>query len=1154
MEIRSWLALSLFLSCQLWSGSEAGLKKGTLTGGKAGKGAGSSRVKEVSEKELEDAVDDNDYVAVLFHEGKNSKTDKIIRTLESVDTTKYDVPLLRCDSVTEGKSYGLMSKELPALVVFDNGIPDMYKGDLSNPSSITDWINDEVRDNDVDVIDLKVLAKVVKKTEAVLVIFLDDPSDRIHGEDEIQDVCDRFDIAIAKVVGRDSVEKTFGIEGLPAIAYFEKGVPSVYEDPLDDDSAVVEWIEEHRTQDTIEVVTEEMLQYLSKSLEYVAVFFTGPCDERAKTDQECENVLNELENIDDELDDFGIHLITTEDIKYAGIKLGIRKFPALGMFRNGDFLLYEGELKDEKELLSWLIDEETLEIQGKIEEVGKVMLSRLLEEEENVAVLFYETETRQVQNVLETLEKIDESFDRKGIEMVKCNDEDVALDDYGLTNKLPFLVFFGNEVPTPFPEDGNILDDREVGKWIAEMAEGLTIPTVGSAVLENLVENIEDLVVLFYDQSKKKQVSFIDDVENVDDDAEKLDMIMVKVPSVNVAKEYGLYGLPAVVHFEKEVPNVYDGDLTQEALMNWLGDQKIESHIEKVTGAILDKLVMKQEYVAVLLLSDCDKAGGCEERLSDLEVIDEELDKIDVLFTYTDDDAFITKLKLDSGTPAVVLFRNGDPIVYDGNIENEMGILKFLSDLDNLLMPGKIEEVGIPLLEHIIKERQHVFAFLYKEGDGRAQKILKELDGIDDNLENDNILLVKCSDKGVADEYGIGYLPRLIFYEDEIPEPFTGDLHNEGAILNWMADEVTRDEIKSVTRAVLERLVDKLDQIGVVFVDEEDEEEAAIITNLVKIHDDLREENLVLVQVDDADYEDELGLVDLPMLVSFCNDIPSIYSGEETNEAIMSWMLKIKNENIIEEVTEEIITMLKEDEEYVGVFFSGECTDESCQDLIEKLETIDDELANIGIMFVQTKDLDYPYNAHEIPALPALGLYRNGDFLLYNGSMDEEDEIRKWFMDEDNLKISDVVEEINEELLLYLYETDDNIVVLFYEQTDRDADEIVQALEEIDSQLDAQKISMVKIDDEGAEEQYGLTELPALVYIQNGIPNMYHGNLFDPQVRKRNYFEERNKTESTNLFIKYFYFIHKGHSGLGQIRGQDNPDPRGDRHCAVQTG
>ena len=71
------------------------------------------------------------------------------------------------------------------------------------------------------------------------------------------------------------------------------------------------------------------------------MFFTGPCDEKATTDQECERVLKDLEDIDDELDDYGIALVTTEDIKYAGNVLGVKTFPALGIFRNSDFLEYQ---------------------------------------------------------------------------------------------------------------------------------------------------------------------------------------------------------------------------------------------------------------------------------------------------------------------------------------------------------------------------------------------------------------------------------------------------------------------------------------------------------------------------------------------------------------------------------------------------------------------------------------------------------------------------------------------------------------------------------------------------------------------------------------------------------------------------------------------
>ena len=66
--------------------------------------------------------------------------------------------------------------------------------------------------------------------------------------------------------------------------------------------------------------------------------------------------------------------------------------------------------------------------------------------------------------------------------------------------------------------------------------------------------------------------------------------------------------------------------------------------------------------------------------------------------------------------------------------------------------------------------------------------------------------------------------------------------------------------------------------------------------------------------------------------------------------------------------------------------------------------------------------------------------------------------------------------------------------------TDRDADEIIDVLEKIDNVLDKDNISLVKIDDEGAEDQYGLSELPALVYLQNGIPNMYQARLPDGKI------------------------------------------------------
>ncbi len=54
----------------------------------------------------------------------------------------------------------------------------------------------------------------------------------------------------------------------------------------------------------------------------------------------------------------------------ASFQLGIVKFPTLGMFRNGHYVQYDGDQDNQKEMLRWMTDEETLKIIGIIDEVS----------------------------------------------------------------------------------------------------------------------------------------------------------------------------------------------------------------------------------------------------------------------------------------------------------------------------------------------------------------------------------------------------------------------------------------------------------------------------------------------------------------------------------------------------------------------------------------------------------------------------------------------------------------------------------------------------------------------------------------------------------------------------------------------------------------
>jgi len=68
----------------------------------------------------------------------------------------------------------------------------------------------------------------------------------------------------------------------------------------------------------------------------------------------CDEILEGLEDIDDECDVYGIHLVKIQDPQLAK-RYSIKTFPALVYFRNGNPLLYEGKAYLSVARDSWFI-------------------------------------------------------------------------------------------------------------------------------------------------------------------------------------------------------------------------------------------------------------------------------------------------------------------------------------------------------------------------------------------------------------------------------------------------------------------------------------------------------------------------------------------------------------------------------------------------------------------------------------------------------------------------------------------------------------------------------------------------------------------------------------------------------------------------------
>ena len=98
----------------------------------------------------------------------------------------------------------------------------------------------------------------------------------------------------------------------------------------------------------------------------------------------CDKVLEELENIDDDTDKYGIYFVKTDDMEYAN-ELGVSETPSLVYFENHSPSIYFGDLMNEEAVLEWLIKQRT---EDTIENINRDMLGRMIEETDYLAVFF----------------------------------------------------------------------------------------------------------------------------------------------------------------------------------------------------------------------------------------------------------------------------------------------------------------------------------------------------------------------------------------------------------------------------------------------------------------------------------------------------------------------------------------------------------------------------------------------------------------------------------------------------------------------------------------------------------------------------------------------------------------------------------------------
>jgi len=840
--------------------------------------------------ETKTTVKNNRNVIIFFYETMDKISKKIINGLDKVEGNFIgkDIHFLSVD-IDEVPDIEIAS--VPSLIYFKNGEPVVYEENLMNEEAIKEWVDAELKSN-LDVIEdlnAEQIHDLLDENEYVMVyLYTADSEACDEAIKQLEQIDDDADAVGVKFVKTDEADfaAEYGIESFPAILYFENKQPSVYDGDAAEETELLTWLLYQMKEDTIENINRELLIKMIDEFEFLAVYFFDESEDSVK-------VLRHLELIDDEASQYGVRMVKLND-PLMSKKYGHRAPPGLGFFRKGNYIKFDGDLFDDEEMLDWLTDPAVMEISDQIEKVNKKMFEKLISRNEFLTVLFYsDTDCKQCAGVLQELENIDDDAETAGIPIVKLEDKELAK-TVGVF-ALPAVVFFRNFGEEAIIYTGDLKREESILEWLMVQKDPSNdaIEELEGDELRKSVESSDAVAVFIYSHEECENcLETLTELENIDDDVERQKIQMVKTTDASFAEEVGVESYPALVFFKEGVPNLYEGDLTvEEEVLDWLTEMKVENHIELITRPMLETMVEEVQYLAVFFYKQ--NCRTCDQVIAELENIDDECDMYGIQLVKLKDPPLAKRYGIKT-FPALVYFRNGNPLTFDGDLKSEESVLEWLVDDDNRELEDEIEAVNYRMLDKLLESSPLMAVFFYDDECVECEAILEELETVDDEADAYGIDFVKNNDPHAARQYNIYNTPALVYFRRMSPVVFDGDLMDGERILEWLTSQdvfETKDEIEEVNRKMLEKLLDENEFVAVYFYEDNCLECDEAMEGLEKIDDETDALDITFVKVNDPRYAKKYGVNKLPALVYFRRKFPSIYRESLFDEdKILEWL------------------------------------------------------------------------------------------------------------------------------------------------------------------------------------------------------------------------------------------------------------------------
>ena len=76
---------------------------------------------------------------------------------------------MKCSEPNAQRDYGLT--QVPGLVFFENGVPELYPGDLKNDDEILAWISKELSNQEIEEVNPSVLSYLMDSSDFLAVLY-----------------------------------------------------------------------------------------------------------------------------------------------------------------------------------------------------------------------------------------------------------------------------------------------------------------------------------------------------------------------------------------------------------------------------------------------------------------------------------------------------------------------------------------------------------------------------------------------------------------------------------------------------------------------------------------------------------------------------------------------------------------------------------------------------------------------------------------------------------------------------------------------------------------------------------------------------------------------------------------------------------------------